>query len=53
VRFIHEGAQIVGRSVQPRGSEKIDAVITPAEFTREIRDRHHLDDRDPDPRQLG
>ena len=35
-----------------RGGEEIDAIITPAEFAGEIRDRHHLDHGDSDPGQL-
>ena len=49
---IHESAQIVRRSVEAAGCEEIDAVITPAEFAREIRDRHHLDHGDSNPGQL-
>ena len=32
--------------------KKVHAVVTPAEFPWEIRDRHHFDHGDPDVRQL-
>jgi hypothetical protein len=50
--FIHERPQILWRSVESSRGEEIDAVIAPAIFAREIGDRHHLNHRDPDSRQL-
>ena len=35
-----------------RGCKKIHPVVTPAEFPGEICNRHHLDHRDSDARQL-
>ena len=49
---INEPAQIVRRAIEPAGCKKIDSVITPAKFAREIRDRHHFNDSDSDARQL-
>ena len=52
MRVVHESAQIVRRSVEAAGRKEIDAVITPAEFARKIRDRHHLDHGDSNSGQL-
>lgn len=40
--------EVVGRAVEMRRREQVDAVIAPAEAAREPVDRHHLDGRDAD-----
>ena len=52
VRRVDEAAEIVRRAVHVRRRKEIDAVVAPAEASVELRDRHHLDDRDPEARQL-
>ena len=52
VRAIHEGAEVVRPAVEPGRREEVDAVVAPAEVAGEVRDRHHLHDRDASPRQL-
>jgi hypothetical protein len=53
VRVIHEPPRVVGRSVEARGREEVDAVVAPAELPGEIADRHDLDDGDPDLGQVA
>ena len=50
---IDEAPQIIRFAIKPTGREEIDAVVTPAEFARKIRHRHHLDQANASPRQLG
>ena len=52
VRAIHKGAQIVRRAIQMGRRKQVHAVVSPAKFSWEIRDRHHFDDSDSDARQL-
>ena len=40
---VDEAPQVVGRAVEMRRREQVDAVIAPAEAARELVDRHHLD----------
>src|SRR5207248_7035083 len=42
VRAVDERAQIIRRAVKPRRRKKIYTVITPAEATGKVGDRHHL-----------
>ncbi len=51
VGAIDETAKVVGLSIEPGGGELIDAVVTPAEFAREIRHRHDFEKRDTQFRQ--
>src|ERR1041384_7580681 len=48
---IDKPAQVVRRPITVIGREEIDAVVAPAEFAGEIRDRHHLYHADASPRQ--
>ena len=50
--MIYKRAQIVRRAIQVGWREKIDTVVAPAELSRKIRDRHHLDHSNADARQL-
>ena len=50
--MIYKRAQIVRPAIQAGWREKIDTVVTPAEFPGKIRDRHHLDHGDADARQF-
>jgi hypothetical protein len=52
VRSVDEAPEVVRPSVQPGRCKQIDAVISPAEFSTEVGDGHHLDHRDPEARQL-
>ena len=52
VRGVDEPPEVVGPAVQMRRREQVDAVVPPSEPAFELRDRHHLDHRDPEPRQL-
>ena len=55
MRRIDEAAKIVGRAVEPRRREQIDAVVAPAEAALKLRDRHdfqHRHARLGEPRQL-
>ena len=45
VRLVDEAAQVVGLAVEARRREQVNAVVAPAEFSGELRDRHHLDAR--------
>ena len=45
---VYEGPQVVGLAVEPGRREQVHAVVAPAERPGEIRDRHHLDQRDAD-----
>ena len=47
VRAINERPKIVGRSIKAGWSKEIDSIISPAEFSGEIGDRHHFEDCDP------
>ena len=49
---VDEPAHLVGTSINPRRREKIDAVVSPPEFPREIRDRHDFQAGHPQRRQL-
>src|SRR5437762_1337457 len=53
MRSIDKSAQIVRRAVEMTRREKIDPVVAPAEFAREICDRHHFNHADAGPRQLA
>ena len=53
VRGIDEAAKIVGRAVQARRREEIDAVVTPAEAAGEIRHGHDFDHRDAELGERG
>ena len=50
---VDEAAEVVGRAVQVRRREQVDAVVAPAEAPVELGDRHQLDHRDADARQLA
>ncbi len=50
--FVDEAAQVVGLAVEPRRREEADAVVAPAEATREIGHRHQLDARHAQARKL-
>ena len=52
VRRVDEAPEVVGRAVKTRRREQIDAVVAPPEAPLELRDRHHLDERDADAREL-
>src|SRR5262249_27900765 len=52
VRGVDEAAQIVGTSVVMERRVEIDTVVAPAEPPFELRERHQLDERDAEPRQL-
>ena len=52
MRVIDKGAQIVRRAIEVRWRKQIDPVVSPAEISREIGDRHHFDNRDADLREL-
>src|SRR5262245_49192707 len=52
VRTIDEGAKLVRRSVEMRRREKVDSVVSPAEGTRKLSDRHDLQQSDSDIRQM-
>jgi len=43
VGLIYESAQVVRRAVLMGGRKKVDTIVAPAEFSRKIGDRHHLD----------
>ena len=43
MRRIDEAAKIVGRAIQPRRREQIDAVVTPAEAALKLGDRHDFE----------
>ena len=56
MRAIDEAAKVVGRSIDMRGREPLDAVITPAESARKFGHRHHFQNGDAgfgQMRQLG
>src|ERR1043166_4697674 len=44
--LIDEETQIVRRAVEMTRREKVHAVVTPAEASRKITDRHHFQQRD-------
>ena len=46
VRPIDEGAEVVGRAVEPGRREQVDAVVAPAEPAGEVVHGHDLDDGD-------
>src|SRR5262249_51994464 len=43
---VHEAAEVIRITVEPRGREKIDAIITPAEAARELAHWHHFNHSD-------
>src|SRR3569623_1225647 len=49
----HEAPIIVGCAVEPRGREEVYAVVSPAVATGEVRDRHDLQKRAAEVRELG
>ena len=51
VRAVDERAEVVGRAVQTRRRKREHAVVSPAESTGKLGDRHDLEDRDPGARQ--
>src|SRR2546430_5010637 len=51
-RSIHQVAKIIRPAVAPSRREQIDAVISPIALTRKVRDRHQLDRRHPELRQI-
>jgi hypothetical protein len=52
VRFIDETPQIFGRSVRRVRREERDAVVAPSALACERRDRHELDHRDAELREV-
>ena len=50
---VDEAAEVVGRAVEVRRREQIDAVVAPAETPLELGDRHHFDHRDAGARELA
>ena len=52
MRAVDEVAQVVGAAIEVRWREQADAVVAPAERARELRDRHDLQDRDAERREL-
>ena len=46
VRGIDKRAHVVRCAVEPGRSEKVDAIVAPAEAAREVGDRHHLNHGD-------
>ena len=56
VRSIDEAPKVVGRSIDMRGREPLDAIVAPAEPAGKFGDRHHFQNRDAgfgQMRQLG
>ena len=53
MRAVDKLAQVVRRSVEVKWREKIDSIVAPSEISREIGDRHHFNNSDADPCQLG
>ncbi len=53
VGAVDEAAKVVGRAIEPRGREQVDAVVAPAEAAGKVGHRHHLEDRDAQRGQLG
>ena len=53
MRAVDKLAQIVRRSVEVKWRKKVNSIVAPSEISREIGDRHHFNDGDSDPRQLG
>lgn len=49
---VDEGAGVVGRTVEARGGEGVDAVVPPAEIAGEFCDRHDLEERDAEPAEF-
>ena len=52
VRHVDEAPEVVGTSVQSGRRKEIDAVVSPAEFSVKVCNRHHLDHRDAEPGQF-
>src|SRR5436190_18911518 len=46
MRPIDEPPKVIRRSIQPRRSKHVDAVVAPAEAAGKISQRHHFDKRD-------
>src|SRR5437868_7954687 len=53
VRFVDELTQLIRLAVESGRSEKVDAVVAPAEASRKFRDRHHLYHRDAERGQFS
>ena len=45
MRRVDKAAKVVGRAIEPRRGEQVDAVVAPAELAGKLGDRHHLDQR--------
>ena len=52
MRLVYKGSEVIGFAVKPRGSKEIHAIVSPTVAPHKIRHRHHLDRRDPQPRQF-